>query len=228
VSFDNEGPRGLCRAHSKDQLLTKSVQIARSRPLGPEPLGAEPLGTQRPTSTTTNSRAGRQVARSRDPRRRDRPAGPHRSLASFDTSFVGERAVLTVWGELDLLAESEFSAYLRAAIDCGHGSVELDLSQLNFLDTSALGVIAQGAALLRADGRSLTIRSPAPVVVRTLEITGLAELLRVEPAGRLLAELDTESLPRRTALPGSRFAEQFFWAGSRSVARRDRAHGQQV
>jgi len=207
-------PVGCAEPTEGDQLVTKSVQIAHSLSLGTASLGTAPLGTEQPTSTATNSRAGRQAAsRLRVPRRRHRPAGPHRSLASYDASFVGERAVLAIWGELDLLAEREFSAYLHAAIDCGHGSVELDLSQLNFLDASALGVIAHGAAILRANGRSLTIRSPAPVVVRTLEITGLAELLRVESAGRLLIDLDRESLPRLTALPGSRFTDPIFGQG---------------
>jgi anti-anti-sigma factor len=196
-----------------DQLVTKSVQIAPSRPLGTEP----------PTSTATSSRAGRQAAsRSRVPRRRHRPAGPNRSLASFDASFVGERAVLAIWGELDLHAEREFSAHLHAAIDCGHGAVELDLSQLNFLDASALGVIAHGAAILRAHGRSLTIRSPAPVVVRTLEITGFAQLLRVEPEGRLLIDLDTESRPRLIALPGSRSPTNYA-RGSRFIDKEGRS-----
>jgi anti-sigma B factor antagonist len=177
-----------------DQLVTKSAQIAPSRP----------LGTEQPTSTSSNSHAGRRaISRSPVPRRRHRPADTHRSLASFDASFIDEQAVLAVWGELDLLTEREFGAYLHAAIDCGHGSVELDLSQLNFLDASALRVIAQGAALLRGDGRSLTIRSPAAVVVRALEITGLTELIRVEPGGRLLIQLDSDTPDRLTALPGS-------------------------
>jgi anti-anti-sigma factor len=111
--------------------------------------------------------------------------------------------VLAISGELDLLTEREFGAYLHVALACGRGSVELDLSQLNFLDASALRVIAQGAALLIADGRTLTIRSPGAGVVRAFDIAGLAELVRVEPASRFLIQIDSDTPDRLTALPGS-------------------------
>ncbi len=66
-------------------------------------------------------------------------------------------------------------------IDCGPGSVELDLGQLNFMDASGLRVIADGTERLSLLGRLLTIRSPSKTVLRVLELTGLADLVGIGP-----------------------------------------------
>jgi anti-sigma B factor antagonist len=143
------------------------------------------LGTAQQTNTSANG-AGRHIT--------SRPAilrsgrgvtDARRSLASFDASFIGERAVLTIWGELDLLTEPEFRAFLAAVIDCGPGSVELDLGQLNFLDASGLRVIADGTERLRVLGRLLTIRFPSKTVLRVLELSGLANLVSIGPAAAI-------------------------------------------
>jgi anti-anti-sigma factor len=102
--------------------------------------------------------------------------------------------VLTVWGELDPLTKSEFDAILDAVIDCGRGSVELDLRQLNFMHVSGLNAIAQGTQRLRDSRRTFTIRPPSSMVLRTIESTALAGLVRVETSG-------PAPIPRGAATP---------------------------
>jgi anti-anti-sigma factor len=102
-----------------------------------------------------------------------------RSPASFEASFIEDQAVLTIWGELDFLSEPEFRTFLAAVIDCEPRSVALDLSQLNFMDASAVRVIAQGTERLRILGHSLTIHSPSTIVFRVLELCGFANLVGI-------------------------------------------------
>ena len=140
-----------------------------------------PLGIAQQTNTSANGAGRDTTARSATPHSRRRVAGARRPHASFDASFIGQRAVLTIWGELDLLTEPEFRSFLAAVIDCGPGSVELDLGQLNFMDASGLRVIADGTERLSLLGRFLTIRSPSKTVLRVLELTGLADLVGIGP-----------------------------------------------
>ena len=168
VPFNHEGhPRATQAPQSGDHIVTKSV----------------PLGTARQPTTSANGAARRHATiRSAISDWGRGGAGTHTSLASFDASFIGERAVLTIWGELDLLTEPEFRAFLAAVIDCGPGSVELDLGQLNFMDASSLRVIADGTERLRVLGRLLTIRSPSMTVLRVLELSGLTNPVSIGPA----------------------------------------------
>jgi anti-sigma B factor antagonist len=138
-------------------------------------------GTAQQTTTWANGAGRHSAARSAIPHANRGVADARRPRASFDASFIGQRAVLTIWGELDLLTEPEFRASLGAVIDCGPGSVELDLGQLNFMDASGLRVIADGTERLSLLGRPLTIRSPSQTVLRVLELTGLANLVGTGP-----------------------------------------------
>ena len=102
--------------------------------------------------------------------------------------FVNARAVLAVRGEMDRVTAPELGAILDAVIE-RHRSVVLDLAELDFMNAWGLGVIAARASRLRRSGGPLTIRSPSAMVLRTLDITGVTELLGVElpdPARRRL------------------------------------------
>jgi anti-anti-sigma factor len=103
-------------------------------------------------------------------------------------SVVGERAILAVRGEVDMLTTPDLIAMVDAAIDDGHRSVVLDLAELDFMSVMGLRAIAGGADRLEVAGGALTIRSPSALVRRLLDIMGLAGLVHLEeprPFGRL-------------------------------------------
>ena len=64
-------------------------------------------------------------------------------------------------------------------------SVVLDLSGVGFLDSVGLEVLIRVHRVLRAEGRRLVLRDPAPPVARLLELTLLDRTLSIEgvPAG---------------------------------------------
>ncbi len=123
------------------------------------------------------------------------------SLAGFAVSvdYEAERAVLHPRGEVDYLSAPDLGAILDAVIRQGR-SVLLDLSDLDFIDASGLGVIATGAGRLAISGRTLAIRSASSIVVRMLDITGLSAVIRMEPAGVAAQHLGRE---QTITLPGS-------------------------
>jgi anti-anti-sigma factor len=92
-----------------------------------------------------------------------------------------QRGRLLVHGEIDvgsveLLAE-------RVAAEAGPGDdLELDLSDLRFIDISGLWVLHEAAVHLGKAGGTLTLVSPPPSVPKMLDLLGWSELgsLRVK------------------------------------------------
>ncbi len=87
---------------------------------------------------------------------------------------VGDDIGLTVHGELDLSSASDLT---EAIVGAGGGSttVTLDLRNVSFLDSSAIGAIIAAGQELSGGGRRLRIGPRSAIVSRVLEITGLTE-----------------------------------------------------
>lgn len=90
------------------------------------------------------------------------------------TTFTVDGDILSIRGEIDVAVADQFSAAMDALLDENPGAqVRVDLRDVNFIDSSGLGVLV--GANKRAAGSGSTIRlehvqdSPAKV----FEITGL-------------------------------------------------------
>jgi anti-anti-sigma factor len=107
------------------------------------------------------------------------------SLPGFDVqvAFVGDRAILGIGGEVDILTAPGLGALVDSVIDQGYQSVVLDLGALDFMDASGLRVIARAAQRLNPVGGELAIRSPSRMVCRMLDITALIAVVRLERPG---------------------------------------------
>lgn len=82
-------------------------------------------------------------------------------------------------GELDLATSPLLRAVLEGACRRGPASVELDLSQVTFLDASAVGMLTTVARSLAAHRRTLVLRDPGTVASRVLTLTGYDGAVRV-------------------------------------------------
>lgn len=104
------------------------------------------------------------------------------SLSGFtiSTSFVRNRAVLAVQGEVNLVTAPELADIQDAVIDGGHRSVVLDLAELDSMDVSGVGVIVRGVRRLKPLGGVLTVRSPSASVRRLLDLSGATNLVSLE------------------------------------------------
>ena len=67
---------------------------------------------------------------------------------------------------------------LEVAADTPAGLL-LDLGPIDFLDSSALGVILNGWKLLQAEGSTLAVISPQPRITKIFEITALNLSIKV-------------------------------------------------
>ena len=96
----------------------------------------------------------------------------------LSSSQHGDRTVLHIRGELDIISRAELIAYLDKTIKEHGGKIILDLTGLNFMDTSALStVVSYWKRLSTAEGGFLALAGATYHTARVLWITGLAQRL---------------------------------------------------
>jgi anti-sigma B factor antagonist len=92
---------------------------------------------------------------------------------------VGGWTVLALAGELDLATAPELRQAIVAAIADGAHHVALDTNDVEFIDSTGIGVVIGGLKRARSQAGTLRLVGPGPVVGQLLELTGLSDALGV-------------------------------------------------
>ena len=80
-------------------------------------------------------------------------------------------------GEIDLATAPAVASALDEHIEANPGDVKVDCSDLTFIDSSGLAVLAHAAQRLRSEGRTVELFAISDLCRRTIEICALDELL---------------------------------------------------
>jgi anti-anti-sigma factor len=96
-------------------------------------------------------------------------------------------------GELDIAATPRLSTVLAMAAARPGGRMVLDLSDVTFIDSTALGTILKAAAQLDDSGTLLAVVVPDGPVRRLLEMTNLTQRFRL--FGTRVAALAADGAP---------------------------------
>ena len=88
----------------------------------------------------------------------------------------GDSVVIVIRGDLDLVTGRQFDEYLTRARE-EHDRIVLDLSGVDFLDTSSLAVIVGHWKAMQASGGTLALAGARYRYTKSLWITGLADRL---------------------------------------------------
>ncbi len=91
--------------------------------------------------------------------------------------------VVRVCGEVDIGTAADLDRALQTMTARGARRIVLDLGAVSFLDSSGLHCLVRTARALAARGGGLTCAALSARARRTLEVTGLLELLTQSPAG---------------------------------------------
>jgi anti-sigma B factor antagonist len=99
------------------------------------------------------------------------------TLFTIDSDTSGHTVRVRVEGEVDLSVAATFSTQLAEHCVAPGRPVVLDLSALDYADTSALRALVAVTAQARAEQQSLTIASASRPLRRVIELTGLDDVL---------------------------------------------------
>jgi anti-anti-sigma factor len=78
-------------------------------------------------------------------------------LLTLRSSYAGSAYRLTLSGELGLENAESFTAEITRMEDSGAVETAIDLSQLEFIDSSGMATLADAGRRFRAEGRQLRI-----------------------------------------------------------------------
>jgi anti-sigma B factor antagonist len=82
-------------------------------------------------------------------------------------------AVLAVFGEVDVATAPQLRQLLVETASSGHQRVVVDLAEVDFLDSTGLGILVSGLKRFRTLGGDLTVAAAQPRVRKVFDITGL-------------------------------------------------------
>jgi anti-anti-sigma factor len=125
-------------------------------------------------------------------RRLERRMAKHRSVAPMcrlgpavqshfrvEVNREGSAIVLAIGGELDLSSSAALEDEITKAVQTDAACVVIDLRELEFVDSTGLGVLVKANQLATDAGRKFGLVRGGPQVERLLDLTGLADRLKI-------------------------------------------------
>ena len=89
--------------------------------------------------------------------------------------------VVRLRGELDMATAPGLTRALTTALDERPPALVLDLSELNFVDSTGIRVLITACRRAGSEGCSFVVRSPRRPVLKALRLTGVDRLMVIEP-----------------------------------------------
>ncbi len=86
-------------------------------------------------------------------------------------------AVLQVEGRLNMVSAPQFRDVIHSTVAEGHTRLTIDLSGVEFIDSSGLGALISGLKSARQAGGDLRIASPTEQVKLVLQLTNMERVL---------------------------------------------------
>jgi anti-sigma B factor antagonist len=100
--------------------------------------------------------------------------------AEFTRSGTTEAPELAIRGEVDVSTSAALREELYRLIDAGATRVVIDCAEMDFIDSSGLGVLVGALKRLREKDGELVLRNLNPSARKVFEITGLTKLFTIE------------------------------------------------
>jgi anti-sigma B factor antagonist len=91
----------------------------------------------------------------------------------LDTNDIGAWTVVEVKGEIDLYTAPKLKEHVNHLAEGGKTRMAVNLEGVEFLDSTALGVLISGLKRCREAGGTLALVAPREPVRKVLSITGL-------------------------------------------------------
>jgi anti-sigma B factor antagonist len=100
---------------------------------------------------------------------------------SLATRTQGDRTVVAVTGEIDVYTAPKLREQIVALVDEGQYHLVIDMSGVEFLDSTGLGVLVGGLKRVRAHDGSLALVCDEERILKIFRITGLTKVFPIFP-----------------------------------------------
>lgn len=104
-------------------------------------------------------------------------------MACLEHEVVNGRdssATVRLAGELDLSVADELRDLLDGLITEGHPRIELDLGEIAFVDSRAIGVLIGAQKRAERAGGGIRVRKPQATVRKAFDILGLRPVFEID------------------------------------------------
>ena len=88
-----------------------------------------------------------------------------------------EDTVVWLGGEHDMSSAEELMQAIATALDSGRSDLIIDLSRVEFIDSTTIDQILAARIRLEAEGRKARVRDPSPAARYVLEVCDLTHLV---------------------------------------------------
>lgn len=96
-----------------------------------------------------------------------------------ETRIIGDRTVIAVTGDLDVLSAPELRNLLAQLVEGGQVDLAVDLRSTQFIDSSGLSALVTGLKVARAAGGDLVLVCPAGHVRRLIQVLALDQVFEL-------------------------------------------------
>jgi len=95
----------------------------------------------------------------------------------LDIEYDDDHAVLSVRGDVDVYTHDRLRTGLLAINEAGHHRIAVDLTGLNFCDSTGLGVLVHAVKRATAGGGGIALYGSPEHFLRVLRVTGLTKVM---------------------------------------------------
>jgi anti-sigma B factor antagonist len=88
--------------------------------------------------------------------------------------------IMKLKGEIDIYTATEFKKQINAAIEERPGDIHIDCSELQYMDSTGLGVLIGALKRLKEKDRNIYLKNLQPNVQKLFHITGLDKIFILE------------------------------------------------
>ena len=87
--------------------------------------------------------------------------------------------VLAIQGDVDLASSPRLREQFIELVRGGHRNVVVDLTAVDFIDSTGLGILVGAFRRLRQQGGDMSVVCTRPRILQLFEITGLAKVFAI-------------------------------------------------
>lgn len=101
-------------------------------------------------------------------------------ILDIDVRYTEDQIpIIVLKGEIDLHTCASFRDCLRDLIDRKHYNIVINLAEVPYLDSAALGVLVDAVRRVREHSGSISLVATTPFVRRAFEITRLVKIFQL-------------------------------------------------